>query len=142
MTADEQAITEANRLYWETEEPVAEIAERLDLSRRALYDAVHPFGAGVSCSRCGGELHYENRSARKSNQATCIACGNAEYIEADGVEDSDRPPLTVVAGDPGHDAMRDMREPDLRHRAVVLGGAAIAGVAIGTFAAIIATRRD
>jgi hypothetical protein len=142
MTADDRAIAEANRLYWDTEEPVAEIAERLDLSRRALYDAVQPFNAGSSCSRCGGELHFENRSARKAGQATCTSCGNAQYVDAGRAEDGERTPLSVVAGDPEHDAMRDMREPDLRHRAVVLGGAAIAGVALGTFAAILATRRD
>jgi hypothetical protein len=142
MTADERAITEANRLYWETEESVAEIAQRLDLSRRALYDAVQPFGAGVSCPRCGGEFHFENRSARKSGQGTCSSCGNTGYVDGVAEGDPETAQLAVVAGDPESDPMRDMREPDLRHRAVVLGGAAIAGVALGTFAAIIATRRD
>jgi hypothetical protein len=142
MTADEQGTAEANRLYWDTETSVAEIAEQLDLSRRALYGAVRPLPTGVSCARCGGELQYENRSARKSGQASCLACGSTEQVEEDIADDSVRPPLAVVAGDPRGDGRGDMREPDLRHRAVVLGGAAIAGVALGTVAAILATRGD
>ena len=142
MTADEQGTAEANRLYWDTETSVAEIADQLDLSRRALYGAVRPLPTGVACARCGGELQYENRSARKSGQATCLACGSTEHVDEEVVDDSVRPPLAVVAGDPHRDGRGDMREPDLRHRAVVLGGASIAGVALGTFAALFATRRD
>jgi hypothetical protein len=142
MMADELATTEANRLYWETDESVAEIADQLDLSRRALYGAVRPLSSGASCTRCGGELQYENRSARKAGQAACTGCGATEYVEPESADAGPRPPLSVVAGDPRTDAMLDMRDPDLRHRAVVLGSAAIAGVALGTFAAFIATRRD
>jgi hypothetical protein len=143
MTADDRETAEANRLYWETDTSVAEIADHLDLSRRALYGAVHPLPTGAACSRCGGELEYENRSARKAAQGTCGRCGGSQHLEDDETaETAGRPPLAVVAGDPRGDAVRDMREPDLRHRAVVLGGAAIAGVALGTVAAILATRGD
>jgi hypothetical protein len=141
MTADEQATAEANRLYWDTDASVAEIADQLDLSRRALYGAVRPLPTGVSCGHCGGALQYENRSARKAAQATCMECGAAEHVEEEAIEDAVRPPLAVVGGARG-DGRHDMREPDLRHRAVVLGGAAIAGVALGTVAAILATRGD
>ncbi|MGH7504783.1 MAG: hypothetical protein ACRELX_03995 [Longimicrobiales bacterium] len=141
MTADERAIVEANRLYWDTDESVAEIADQLDLSRRALYDAVQPASAGVICSRCGSELSFENRSARKAGQAVCAACGAAESVDA-AAADEPRPALSVVPGDPRVDVISDTVDPDLRHRAVVLGGAAIAGVALGTVAALLATRRD
>ena len=39
---------EANRLYWETEQSVADIAQQLDISRRALYGAVRPLPAGAA----------------------------------------------------------------------------------------------
>jgi hypothetical protein len=141
MTADEQATAEANRLYWDTDASVAEIADQLDLSRRALYGAVRPLPTGAVCGHCGGALQYENRSARKAAQATCMECGGTEHVDEEAIDDPVRPPLAVVAGDRG-DGRHDMREPDLRHRAVVLGGAAIAGVALGTVAAILATRGD
>jgi predicted DNA-binding protein YlxM (UPF0122 family) len=32
------AEAEANRLYWQTETSVAEIADKLNVSRRALYE--------------------------------------------------------------------------------------------------------
>jgi len=140
MTADERAIAEANRLYWETDESVAEIAGQLDLSRRALYDAVQPAATGAGCQRCGDELYFENRSARKARQAICHACGATESVDAGTAEA--RPALSVVPGQGREDGIIDAREPDLRHRAVVLGGAAIAGVALGTVAALLATRRD
>jgi hypothetical protein len=142
MMADDQGTAEANRLYWDTDASVAEIAEQLDLSRRALYGAVRPLPTGVSCALCGGELQYENRSARKSGQATCLECGGSEPVDEESAEEAVRPPLAVLARDPRDNGRTDMRDPDLRHRAVVLGGAAIAGVALGTVAAIIATRGD
>lgn len=143
MQTDERAAAEANRLYWDSETPIAEIADRLDLSRRALYDAVEPVGAGARCDRCGGELQYGNRSARKSGYASCAECGAEEMVDPDesGAAGA-APQLEVVAGDRPDSLREDMREPDLRHRAVVLGGAAIAGVALGTVAAWLATRRE
>lgn len=142
MHADERAIAEANRLYWESETPIAEIADRLDLSRRALYEAVEPVGAGVRCARCGGELQYGNRSARKAGFATCADCGAEELVDASAASTTRSPQLAVVNAEAARSDRQDMRAPDLRHRAVVIGGAAIAGVAIGSVAAWLATRRD
>jgi predicted RNA-binding Zn-ribbon protein involved in translation (DUF1610 family) len=138
--SDRTDVAEANRLYWETETSVAEIASRLDLSRRALYDAVEPSAAGVACPECGDELHFENRSARRAGQATCASCGAVAAVEVTG--DQDAPELSVVQGDAREDGRAFTGEPDIRHRAVLLGGAAIAGVALGTVAALIAMRRD
>ncbi len=130
---------EANRLYWETDVPVADIATRLDLSRRGLYDAVHPVEAGFDCEECGDGLQYENRSARRQGNATCPACGATRSI----TEEPEAPArFAADNGDARGDARDFIRDPDIRHRAVVLGGAAIAGVAIGTVAALIALRRD
>lgn len=146
MSAHEPDVVEANRLYWETDDSVASIADRLDVSRRALYDAVQPLDAGTGCLACGDRLRFENRSGRKLGTAICPSCGAEQQV---GVGDAvvsasaDGPTLEVVRGDaPRSDRMLDLRDPDLRHRAVVLSGAAIAGVAVGTVAAILAMRRD
>ena len=143
MQTDERAVAEANRLYWESDTPIAEIADRLDLSRRALYEAVQPVSAGVRCDRCGGELEYGNRSARKSGYAVCAACGAEEMVDPEAASTARAAPqLEVVPGERPESVRYDMRAPDLRHRAVVLGGAAIAGVALGSVAAWLATRRE
>jgi len=74
MDTTEKLAAEANRLYWETDESVASIAVNLELSRRALYDAVQPQPAGRSCEQCGSELVYENRSGRNADNAVCQQC--------------------------------------------------------------------
>jgi hypothetical protein len=106
---------EANRLYWETDESVADIARRLDMSRRALYVAVQPLPTGESCEVCGGPMTFENRSARTAGHATCEACVTAE--ELDGTEAD----LPVQA------------TPELMvdEHMVRIGGAALFGAAIG-----------
>lgn len=139
--SDRADVAEANRLYWETETSVAEIASRLDLSRRALYEAVEPALAGAPCPACGDELQFENRSARRSGQATCPSCGAVDQVDED-IGDEETPGLSVVPGDAREDERSYNGEQDIRHRAVLLGGAAIAGVALGTVAALIAMRRD
>lgn len=73
--AETQAANEANRLYWETDLSVGDIAQRLDISRRALYDAIRPVPTSGRCSRCGGELEFTNRSTRAHGFATCKSCG-------------------------------------------------------------------
>jgi hypothetical protein len=145
MSARDPDVAEANRLYWETEASVASIADQLDVSRRALYDAVQPLSAGEVCTSCGAQLTFENRSARKLGVAVCPACGAEQQLAAlesapEGAADS--PALAVVRPDSRADRVVDFRDPALRHRAVVLGGAAIAGVALGTVAAMLALRRD
>ena len=144
---------EANRLYWETDASVAEIADRFDLSRRALYELVRPFSAGTFCPACGGTLEYENRLSRRAGQAYCTACGTRHelgFMEASPTFspafDEDPRNLSEVQGDRRDDRTflpdEDARSNDLRQRAVLLGGAAIAGIAIGTVAALWARRRD
>jgi hypothetical protein len=109
---------------------------------------VQPLGAGVVCPSCGAQLSFENRSARKLGAAICRTCGMEQQIDQelshDLVIESDAPApaLAVLRGDSPADHVLDLRDPDLRHRAVVLGGAAIAGVAAGAMAAILAMRRD
>jgi hypothetical protein len=104
---------EANRLYWETDESVAGIARRFDLSRRALYEAIEPLPAGRACEMCGAPLSFENRSARLAGDAACPICSSAGH----GVTDFDMPPQPL-----------DEQDDD---RVAVLGGAALVGAMAG-----------
>jgi hypothetical protein len=74
MEQSAEIVAEANRLYWETDESVANIAAQLELSRRALYDAVRPRLAGVNCPQCGSAMVFENRSGRHADHAVCQQC--------------------------------------------------------------------
>jgi hypothetical protein len=136
MTRENMA--EANRLYWETDKPVAEIAESLDLSRRALYEAVQPIRAEIACDVCGTMMHYANRSARETRQPTCYACATSSPQEAPAREAeawtwSPAVPQEGAAENP---------PSDLRARAYRLGGAALLGAVIGAAATHLLLRRD
>jgi uncharacterized Zn finger protein (UPF0148 family) len=113
---DPAAAAEANRLYWDTEDSVSEIAERLEISRRALYDAVEPFLTGSACDVCGGPLAFENRSARTAGETFCAICAET------GATDSDEEPATPAVDDD-------------TERALLVGGVAVAGAAIGALIA-------
>jgi hypothetical protein len=135
----------ANRMYWEGDESVADIAARFDFSRRALYDVVRPLPAGVPCDACGGDLSFENRLARKSGAATCAACGavfnGIQSLVRAGTQQRNVP--DGMARDRTMPSARDdMRGGAIRQRAVLLSGAAIAGIAIGGVAAWLARRRE
>ena len=122
---------EANRMYWEGNLSVAAIAEELEISRRALYDAVIPTDAGAECPQCGGPLQYVNRSSRAALAATCAQCG----AEADlGSERSVEAPPPASAG-------AQASERELRERSIALGGAALAGALLGALATFAAVRR-
>lgn len=116
---------EANRLYWETDESVAGIAQQLELSRRALYDAVQPLPAGIDCPDCGTMMVYENRSARTSHNAICLSCTIEE--EESGQDEMPQPPAPLP--------------PELNEDLVRVGGAALAGAALGAFVTLLFVRR-
>jgi hypothetical protein len=113
MHHDAAASAEVNRLYWETDESVADIAGRLEMSRRALYDAVEPLLTGAACEVCGGPLAFENRSARTAGEPSCAVCSEVGTLEMD-------PPLVQPPPALDDDG-----------RALTVGGAALAGAAIG-----------
>ena len=145
---DTNGAAEANRLYWETDTSVADIAERFDLSRRAFYEVITPVPAGTACPECGQGLCFENRSGRRDRHATCPGCGAQTGLgpdpdaDADAMRDPAPAPRDLRADARVVEDAGDARTPDLRGRAVMLGGAAIAGVALGTVAALLARRRD
>lgn len=143
---------EANRLYWESDESVADIAARLDMSRRALYDAIEPLPTGASCEICGGPMTFENRSARTAGQATCAVCaatgsttadrpdradragGARPAARAERPERAERSPGAARAAGNGEEAELSPEaslERLLEERTVMVGGAALAGAAIG-----------
>lgn len=127
MASTNEATSEANRLYWETELSVAEIAERLELSRRALYDAIVPFVvADVACEICGGEMVYENRSARAAGTAVCLRCRDRDDA---GPETSEA--LPEVDDDRAVSA-----------RTLRVGGVMLAGAVLGAAATFLVVRRD
>lgn len=126
-TADSTA-TEANRLYWETEQSVADIAQQLDISRRALYNAVLPLPVDTSCDVCGSPLVYENRSARSAGQPVCVAC--AEAAEADA-EDQRDTAQTAESAPTAEDA----------EQSVMVAAAAVAGAVLGAAVTMAVVRR-
>jgi hypothetical protein len=155
MSADSAGVAEeANRLYWKSDASVAEIATRLDLSRRALYEALTPLPAGEPCDVCGGELAYVNRSAREAGALSCGACGATAELGTDRAAAGSAGPGTTAADarattrtdrvddrmalDRGAGALSD--DPMVR-RAVRLTTAALFGAAVGA-AATIALSRD
>ena len=125
--ASDTIAAEANRLYWETDTSVADIAQQLELSRRALYDSVDPLPTSGSCEVCGTPLVFENRSARNSGVETCPACTAGE-------DDADTPSALPAATPAGLD------EEEIQ-RAVRMGGAALAGAALGAAATLLLVPR-
>ena len=117
-TPDRTATLEANRLYWETDMSVADIAERMGWSRRALYDAVEPLPSDVPCETCGTPLVFANRSARSSGTVTCYACAANE-------------PATATRAGASIEEMTAAEGRDRREHGYAVGGAAAAGLALG-----------
>ena len=118
--ADSDLTRRANELYWGSDESVNQIAERLDLSKSALYGRLGPLPAGVACPLCGEEVEYANRTARDHSDVECPSCGwegtEEEAAPLDGQGSDGRAPLlSLPSGD---------------NRRVVLGGALL-GVAVG-----------
>lgn len=86
--ASEETRREINRLYWESDESVSDIGDRLDISRRALYDGIDPLPAGAPCPECGAGLGFRNRTSAENREAECAECGREVRLdpEADGPE--------------------------------------------------------
>jgi uncharacterized Zn finger protein (UPF0148 family) len=167
---DERLAAEVNRLYWETDVSVGEIANRLGLSRRALYDAIRGRPTGSTCPACGAGLVYTNRSRRDAGQATCPDCGLEVDVAAAGQSATDtsadepaaEPAAPGQAGELDEAEDRTWAEPDATieqewdagrlapiaadaayrlDRALLLGGAALLGVAAGAILMLLVRRR-
>ena len=133
--APSDATAEANRMYWETELPVGEIAARLDLSRRALYDAIRPVPAPGNCSVCGTALVYPNRSRRDQARTSCPNCG-AETAAA--APERDAEPWTWI---PQSALSVALPATDPAQNIWILGAAALAGALLAAAATLALVRR-
>lgn len=71
----------ANRLYWDSDASVNDIADTLDVSKGALYGMVRPRAAGIDCPECGDQMEYPNRTARDKGFLHCPTCGLEEEEE-------------------------------------------------------------
>ena len=67
-------VTAANELYWGSNQSVNKIAEKLELSKSALYDMIRPKPLDLSCPLCGREVVYANRTACEKGFANCSEC--------------------------------------------------------------------
>lgn len=83
--ADQETREQLNRLYWESDASVADIADQLDISRRALYDGIEPRPAGVPCPECGAALGFRNRTSAENGEAECSECGSVVELDGDAV---------------------------------------------------------
>lgn len=133
------AVKEANQLYWHTERSVADIAETLGVSRRALYELITPESSGTGCSACGGDVVFSNRSAKASNSGRCAICGIECDTTTSSEPESDEALTPYAAGWPR--VVQRHESEEVRGRAFRLGGAAIAGAAVGAVAAFLIVRR-
>ncbi|MFW5947850.1 MAG: hypothetical protein ACOCUW_05100 [Gemmatimonadota bacterium] len=145
--ANPNSGAELNRLYWESDASVSEIGDRLDISRRALYDGIEPRPAGVPCPECGAGLVYRNRTARDGREAECPECGHTTTLSGaagpDGDTATSSPEAQEEAGSGAEGAQpgtRGLPLPDAE-QAPVLGAAFVAGLAVGALAAYVLGRR-
>ena len=99
-TDDPELKGRANQLYWESDDSVNEIADRLDLSKGALYGLVEPLATDEPCPECGATLEFSNRTARDKGMVVCPSCGMEEeliLIEAARIESSAPAPSGVAS---------------------------------------------
>jgi ribosomal protein S27AE len=158
-SANEVVRASANRLYWNSADTVDEIAERLGIGRSAIYSAIRPIPADADCPHCGAGLVFANRSARAAGRARCPECGRTHLVgesshpfdraalaSAEAPPPAERPrrapppPRVPPAGLPGRGELRSAFASVEPHRVLLVGGAALLGVALGR-AAVKALRR-
>lgn len=134
---DDLPSKEADRLYWETDVPVADIAQRLEISRRALYDAIEPRPAGAPCPECGAALVFRNRTAAGRGEAECLECDAAVSLE-------DEATPTGVPPEVEQERVAASAAPVPRPPAgsgATIGGTLLAGLALGAAAGYLIRRR-
>ena len=135
--ADDNTANELNRLYWETDASVSEIADRLDISRRALYDGIEARPVGMSCPECGADLGFRNRTALENRQAECPECGHQTEVGPEVLDDAPEETRRAAPGtEPG-----GRRSVPAAGSAPVVGGAFLTGLAVGALVTLAVHRR-
>lgn len=132
--ANADTRTELNRLYWESDASVSEIARRLDISRRALYDGIEPLPAGRPCPECGAPLTFRNRTAEEDRKAECPECGYETELEPERAGSK-----ASAAGRPAADRVAPAL-PDVGS-GPLLGSAFVTGLALGAAVTYLLHRR-
>jgi len=133
---EDRLVSEVNRLYWETEASVADIADELAISRRALYDAIEPASVGAECPDCGAPLAYRNRTAQERGEAECPECG----LELDVADLEHEGPESERERAAGPRVPLDVGSMDAS-RGIMLAGALLTGIAVGALTAVLGRRR-
>lgn len=137
MEEKSAVATETNRLYWETEQSVAEIANQLGVSRRALYEVIEPMPAGLKCNRCKADLYFANRSAKAAGVARCLSCGDEREIGGGAAREEAPSVPPYSTGWP----KVSRRVPSVSQRTAAITGFAIAGVVVGAVATLLIRRK-
>lgn len=139
MAAD-PSRTEVNRLYWESDRSVADIADELGVSRRSLYDSIDPRPAGRPCPECGTALGFRNRTAADNLEAECPECGYVEELEErPAAEEYEEPELEQERDAARLSPMPPRRVPG-RTSGPLLGSTLLAGLAVGAAAGYLIRR--
>ncbi|HIF20874.1 MAG TPA: hypothetical protein EYQ27_02965 [Gemmatimonadetes bacterium] len=134
-----EAVATANELYWGSDLSVNQIAERLDLSKGALYGMIQPLPTGLGCPACGEEVVSANRTARERGVLSCAPCGwKGDEDEAVAFGGEGAVTLPVYAGEDEVAAPAPVERG--RSRARTLAGGALLGAAVG-LALVLWTRR-
>lgn len=128
----------ANELYWGSDESVNQIADRLDLSKSALYGMIGPLPAGATCPVCGAQVEYANRTARDRGDLSCPTCtwegSESETVPMDPATNG------AEATDTGSGLGESAERFDLDRKRIILGSALL-GAAVG-LAVFTYIRRD
>lgn len=136
---DQDAYERANELYWRSDLSVNQIAERLDLSKGALYGLIEPLPVGLECPACSSEVAYTTRTAQERGQVSCPGCGwQGEEDEADSL--AGEASVTLPAEEEPVAPMPPALPPDRGRNRVILGGALL-GAAAGLAMVLWARRR-
>ncbi len=120
-----------NRMYWDSDESVNQIAESLDLSKGALYGLIEPTPANGTCPDCGSRLSFPNRTARDRGLAECIACSLPDAP-------ADQVPSPALSSDPPE--LAAVRSPR-RWSGRALAGSLLLGVVAGVLIVRLVRRR-
>lgn len=132
-SASDRLAPRANRLYWESDVSVNQIAEQLEISKGRLYEVVRPLPSGLPCPRCGEEMVFPNRTAREKGFLSCPACGlEEEETEVQGAwsETAGRAGGGALVVPP--EALERAREgPEEGRRTRIVAGTALLGIAAG-----------
>ena len=149
--ADDETRERINRLYWDSDASVGEIADQVGVSRRALYDAIEPRPASRSCPECGGALGFRNRTAAEGGEAECADCGFTTALRV-GAADTGQDLATDRGREPGfeepeveQEARAGPKTPVRRlpppHGGAAMSAALLAGIAAGAVTAYLLRRR-